>query len=51
MKIGLWQLIGIVGTLGILISIVSYYWGHTEGKLEILLDMFEAQMQEVFKDE
>lgn len=46
-----WQILGIVGVIGILISLLSYRWGHTEGQLSILAEMFEAQVEEMFKDE
>ena len=36
-----WQILGLVGITNVLMTILSFRWGYTEGKLEMIKAMLE----------
>ena len=41
-----WQIFGLVGITNLLMVIISFRWGYTEGKLEIIEAMLEVTTEE-----
>ena len=41
-----WQIFGLVGIANFLIAMLSFRWGYTEGKLEMIEAMLEAAAEE-----
>ena len=43
---GFWQVFGLVGIANFLIAMLSFRWGYTEGRLEMLEVMLEVAAEE-----
>lgn len=41
-----WQMIGLIGITNLLMAMLSFRWGYTEGKLEMIEAMLEAVAEE-----
>lgn len=41
-----WQMFGLVGIIGFLMALISFRWGYTEGKLEMIEVMLEVAAEE-----
>ncbi len=41
-----WQMIGLIGITNLLMAMLSFRWGYTEGKLEIIEAMLEVAAEE-----
>lgn len=41
-----WQVFGLVGIVSLLIAMLSFRWGYTEGRLKILEEMLEVAIEE-----
>ena len=41
-----WQVFGLVGIVSLLMAMLSFRWGYTEGRLEIIEELLEAAAEE-----
>ena len=45
-----WQIFGLIGIISLLIAMLSFRWGYTEGRLEIIKAILEVAAEEEEKE-